>query len=155
MIYHFLMSRIHLNTVRFKMIASSYAFFVRDGKILLSRRKNTGYKDGMYSLPAGHVEDGETLTDCLIREAREEVGVMILPRNITLVHTMHRKETDIRLDFFFYVHQWSGKLVNCEPNKCDDLCWSPMDLLPNNTIQYIQTAIACWQKGIIYQEFGW
>ncbi|OGG14305.1 hypothetical protein A2875_01995 [Candidatus Gottesmanbacteria bacterium RIFCSPHIGHO2_01_FULL_46_14] len=47
---------------RFKMIASSYLLCIRDDMILLSRRHNTGYEDGNYSLPAGHVEDDELLT---------------------------------------------------------------------------------------------
>ncbi len=33
------------------MIASSYLLLVKDGKILLSKRKNTGYEDGNWSFP--------------------------------------------------------------------------------------------------------
>ncbi len=142
-------------TSRFKMIASSYPFYVQDGKILLSRRKNTGYADGMYSLPAGHVEDGETLTTCVVREAKEEIGITIDPRDLQLVHTMHRFETDIRMDFFFTVNKWSGVPTNCEPEKCDDLGWFPLSALPVNTVPYVRAAIESWQKGIIYSERGW
>lgn len=140
---------------RFKMIASSYPFYVRDGKILLSRRKNTGYADGMYSLPAGHVEDGESLTTCVVREAKEEIGVTIDPLDLQLVHTMHRFETDIRMDFFFIVHKWSGEPTNCEPEKCDDLEWFAVSALPTNIVPYIRAAIENWEKGIIYSERGW
>ena len=84
---------------RFKMIASSYLILVVDGKILLSRRYQTGYEDGKYSLPAGHVEKGETLTQCMAREASEEIGLMVRPEKFILVHVMHRKHMDIRLDF--------------------------------------------------------
>lgn len=86
-------------TQRFKMIASAYLFLVNDGKILLSRRFHTGYEDGNYSVPAGHVEDGETLIECLIREAKEEIGIEIEKKDVSLVHVMHRKEMDIRVDF--------------------------------------------------------
>ncbi len=140
---------------RFKMIASAYPFFVRDGKILLSLRKNTGYADGMYSLPAGHVEDGETITDCLVREAKEEIGVTIESRHVSLVHVMHRKEEDTRMDFFFEVHAWTGEPVNREPDKCGGLLWCPIGALPDTMVPYIRAAIEQWQKGTIYSERGW
>lgn len=140
---------------RFKMIASSYPFFVLDGKILLSLRKNTGYADGMYSLPAGHVEDGETITDCLVREAKEEVGVTLKSDDVVLVHVMHRRETDIRMDFFFEVHAWKGEPVNREPEKCGGLLWSPVGALPDNTVPYVRAAIEHWQKKNIFSERGW
>ena len=86
---------------RFKMIASSYLLLVIDGKILLSRRFKTGYEDGKYSLPAGHIEDNESLTAGGAREIFEEIGIRIKPKDLTLVHVMHRKKDDIRMDFFF------------------------------------------------------
>lgn len=137
------------------MIASSYLFLVRGGRILLLRRFNTGYQDGKYSVPAGHVEEGETLTGTLIREVKEEIGIEVKARDIRLVHVMHRKETDIRMDFFFTVTTWRGLVANREPEKCDDLRWFPLDNLPWNTIPYIRRAIGNWQKRIGYSEIGW
>ena len=36
-----------------------------------------GICDGLYQFPGGHVEDGETIIDCLKREIREETGIEI------------------------------------------------------------------------------
>jgi 8-oxo-dGTP diphosphatase len=141
--------------LRFKMIASSYLIYIHNQQILLSRRLNTGYEDGNYSLPAGHVEAGETLTQALIREVKEEIGVKVKPKDVNLVHTMHRIHQDIRLDFFFMINKFSGKIKNCEPKKCDDLRFFPIDKLPENTIPYIRSAIAQILKKQIYSEFGW
>ena len=140
---------------RFKMIASSYLVLVVDGNILLSRRFHTGYEDGNYSLPAGHVEDGESLTSGLLREVREEIGVTISPDACNLVHVMHRKSNDIRMDFFFAVDIGGQKPVNKEPEKCDDLQWFPLAKLPPNVIDYIRHAVGCYEKKIFYSEFGW
>ncbi len=143
-----------MNT-RFKMIASGYLMLIRGGKILLSRRFQTGYEDGKYSLPAGHIEDKETLTDGTCREIKEEIGVEIQSSDLRLVHVMHRKESDIRMDFFFTTNKKKITPKNLEPHKSDDVRWFPLTKLPKNTIPYIKAAIKNHQKNIIYSEFGW
>ncbi len=137
------------------MIASGYLILVRGGKILLSRRFQTGYADGKYSLPAGHVEDKEELKASTCREIKEEIGISLVPQDLKLVHVMHRKEDDIRMDFFFVTTKRGLKPTNTEPQKSDDLRWFPLHKLPANTIPYIRTAIKNWRKGIFYSEFGW
>lgn len=137
------------------MIGSAYLILVTDGKILLSRRFQTGYGDGKYSLPAGHVEEGETLREAASREIREEIGLSIKSADFKLVHVMHRKEDDIRVDYFFTAGKYRGTPVNREPDKCDDLGWFPLNNLPQNTIPYIRKALENYQKNIFYEEFGW
>lgn len=143
-----------MNT-RFKMIASGYLFLIRGGKILLIRRFHTGYGDGNYSVPAGHVEDNESLTNSTCREIREETGVVLTPADLTLVHVMHRKEDDIRMDFFFTTDRKGLLPKNMEPHKADDMHWFPLTKLPANTLPYIRAAISMYRKGIVYSEFGW
>lgn len=144
------------NKERFKLIPSVYAFFVKDGKILLLRRYQTGFEDGNYGLPAGHAEGKETFREALKREVSEEVGVQLDLNNLNLVVTMHRWCGDHeRADFFFVIKGWDGEPKNMEPNKCDDASWFPLNKLPQNTIPYIRKAIDCYLKGEKYCEFGW
>lgn len=140
---------------RFKLIASIYLFLIRNNRILLMRRFHTGYEDGNYGLPAGHLEDNESALEGLIREVKEEIGVKIKASDVELVHVMHRREKDIRLDLFYTTKNFSGAVSNAEPDKCDDVGWFDLDKLPRNTISYIKKALLCYQKGIIYSEVGW
>lgn len=140
---------------RFKVIASIYGFFIRNNTILLLRRQNTGYEDGNYGLPAGHVENNEPLTSAFCREIKEEIDINLKREDITLVHVMHRKKEDIRLDFFFFVEKWDKEPRNAEPEKCNDLQWFPIDDLPVNTIPYIKTAIQNYTLKKFYSEVGW
>lgn len=142
-------------TERFKLVASVYLLFIKDNKILLLRRSNTGYEDGNYGLVAGHLDAHESLTNAAIRETKEESGVDIASEDLEIKTTMHRKQNDERVDFFFEVKKWTGEISNTEPEKCDDLSWFPLDELPLNTIPYIRQTIECYRKGIIYSEFGW
>lgn len=138
---------------RFKLILSVYVFLVKDGKILLLRRANTGYEDGNYGLPAGHADGNETGRAATAREALEEVGVKIELDDLEFAHTMHRLQNDERVDYFFAAKNWQGKPKNMEPEKCDDVSWFPLNDLPPNTIPYIKQAIESWQNGVYYSEF--
>jgi 8-oxo-dGTP diphosphatase len=73
------------------------------GQVLLGRRQNTGFADGCYHLPAGRLEAGESVIDALIREAREETGIVIWPDAIDFVHVMHNSSGGGRVAFFFTV----------------------------------------------------
>jgi 8-oxo-dGTP diphosphatase len=132
-----------------------HLFFVRDDRVLLLRRYNTGWRDGEYSVPAGHVEAGETVSAAAVREAREEVGVMLAASDLKVVHVMHRKSDDERIDFFLCARRWDGDITNSEPNKCDDLRWCEVDAVPPSAIPYVAYALKCWAAGVEYSEYGW
>lgn len=137
------------------MIASGYIFLIKDHKILLGRRCNTGFEDGNYGLPAGHIEEFEPLTAGTVREIKEEIGLDVQPEDLRLVHVMHRIGDDERMDFFFVADKWTGEPQNTEPEKCDDLSWFDLDRLPSNMIPYVATALQNYLQGQLYSEFGW
>ncbi len=141
--------------IRNKAIPAVYAFFEKNGKYLIARRCNTGYQDGNYQVPAGHVEMGELPTEALVREVKEEIGVDIHPKNIEIVHISYRPkhdETDNRIDLFFRVTQWHGEIKNMEPHKCDDLRWVSLKELPRNITPHVREAFDSMTKGKFYTE---
>lgn len=91
----------------------------------------------------------------MVREAGEEVGVIVNPENLKLVHVMHRRSEEERVDFFFTAKSWKGIPKIMEPNKCDDLKWFSLDNLPDNMVPYVKKAIENYLNGVIYSEFGW
>lgn len=141
---------------RFKVVPSVYALFIKDGKILLLKRFQTGFEDGNYGLVAGHADGTETMKEAMVREASEEAGVKINEEDLEFALVMHRlRREDERADFFFVVKNWDGEIKNMEPEKCDDLSWFELNKLPENTILYIRKAIECYLSGEKYCEFGW
>lgn len=140
---------------RFKCISACYLLLTKDGETLLSRRFNTGYEDGNYSVVAGHIEEKESAITALVREAKEEAGILINPQDVHLVHTHHRMALDERMELFFSTNTWKGEIVNLEPEKCSDLSWFPLNNLPPNTIPYIKHVLEAVERGEIYSEFGW
>jgi len=142
-----------------KIICAAYLVLVDEEKVLLLRRANTGYEDGNYSVPAGHVEADESVAHALVREAFEEVGITIDPDDVFLKHVMHRRAgatNDERMDFFFTCSRWSGAVENREPHKCDELAWVRIDELPINIIPYVRAGIeAALKTKTVYSEPGW
>jgi len=141
--------------MRNKFPVAVHLFFISNNQILFLRRYNTGFEDGKYSVVAGHLESGETVTQAAIREAVEEVGVVLTNEDIQIVHVMNRKSEEERIDFFMVITHWSGEIVNREPTKCDNLKWFPIESLPSTIIPYVSHAIQCYEKRLYYSEFGW
>ena len=140
---------------RFRIVPVSHLILMKEGKILLSRRFNTGWMDGNYSVPAGHLDGNETFLQAMIREAKEETGIDISEKDLQVVHVMHRKTDHERVDFFVQARKWEGSPRNMEPDKCDDIGWFYMNDMPTNTIPYIRQAIENIRSGVFYSEFGW
>jgi len=142
---------------RNKAVPAVYLILEKGDEILLMRRQNSGYYEGWYSVPAGHVEAGELPLDALLREVKEELGIELNKSKIRLVHSMYRTkhdETGDRMDLFFVATRWSGELVNGEPHKCSDIRWFPVAALPEHTVHHVREAVANVEDGVTYSELG-
>ncbi|MCA2226485.1 NUDIX hydrolase [Nonomuraea aurantiaca] len=138
---------------RFRAIVDVHVMLVRDGTVLLGKRAGTGYGDGQWHLPSGHLEPGESVVGAAVREAREEVGVTIRPEDLEFVHVMHRAPD--RVGLFFVVRKWAGEPYNAEPHKCAALAWRPLGRLPDDTIGYPAAAIARVLEEEPFALYGW
>lgn len=127
-------------------------------QILLQKRQNTGYADGLWDVSAsGHVEAGESLKSALIRESREELGVVIDPADVEFATLMH-KTTDNGVTYynvFFRVARWTGDPQIMEPEKCAEIRWFPLDALPAGLLQDRLEALENLRTGTAYSEYGW
>ncbi|MBO0782932.1 MAG: NUDIX domain-containing protein [Ktedonobacteraceae bacterium] len=132
-----------------------HLFLLRDQRVLLLRRQNTGYEDGNYSVVAGHLDGGEEVKAAMIREAYEEAGIEIAAHNLRVVGVMHRRAENERIDFFLAASEWTGDIVNCEPHKCSELAWYGLDALPENVIPYVRRALENYRRGTWFDSMGW
>jgi 8-oxo-dGTP diphosphatase len=140
---------------RFRLVSAVHVFLLRDRRVLLLRRYNTGYEDGKYSVIAGHLNGGEKVTQAAVREALEEVGLQLDPSSLDVVGVMHRQSDDERIDFFLTCRRWKGDIQNLEPDKCDRLEWFALDGLPETVIAYVRRALQNFQEGRWFDSYGW
>ena len=68
------------------------------GKVLLCKR-NTEPRMNYWTVPAGFMENGETLLEGAQREAKEEVGIKPMPSNLFMVYSVPHIS---QVHFYFY-----------------------------------------------------
>ncbi|MCZ7461226.1 NUDIX hydrolase [Streptomyces sp. WMMC940] len=122
----------------------------RGDEVLLARRAGTGYGDGLWNGPSGHVEDGEDVRAAMVREAREEIGVEFAPEDLRVALVMqHRGPGDPpRTGWFFEADgTGGGEPYNREPHKCSELAWHPLAALPDDMVAYCRAGFEAYRRG--------
>jgi 8-oxo-dGTP diphosphatase len=118
-----------------------------DGRVLLARRVGDPGA-GMWDLPGGFVEEGESALESLRRELEEETGAAIEPREF-LTGLPDRYGADGVYTINFY---WLARIRSGNPSPSDDVAelrWFAADDLPGeeefafrNTVE----ALAAWRS---------
>lgn len=128
-------------------------------QVLLQRRKNTGFADGMWDFScSGKVEDGETMTKTAGREAKEELGVTVAAENLQFAALVHKCDKPCNLIYYnsyFICTEFVGEPRICEPEKCSEIKWFDLDDLPDDLIDDRKYALNAYFSGVHYLEYGW
>ena len=82
---------------------------MRDGRVLLGRRSNTGYGDGAYEPPSSRLDERETVVEAAIRVAAAQAGIALSANHVTLAHVMHDVSGAGRIAFFLTADGWDGE----------------------------------------------
>lgn len=110
-------------------------YFIQNNKLLLSRRKNTGWMDGFLCAPGGHVEIGETPKIAAIREAKEELGINLKIDDLEFLCVAVRNTSPKEyVAYEFLINEKAYEIVNNEIDKCSELIWVDIKNLPNDII---------------------
>ena len=78
------------------------AAIIRDGRVLIARRAK-GASTGMFTLPGGVVEAGETLHQAIVREVREETGIAVEPIALAGQREFITRDADGRVSRHFVI----------------------------------------------------
>ena len=121
------------------------AAIIRDGKVLVVRRARKPAL-GIYTLPGGVVEAGETLTRALTREVREETALAIEPVALAGHREVIVKDADGRIERHFVILCFASRWVSGEPvlnEELDDARWiDPAELANLRTTEGIAEIVA-------------
>ncbi len=93
-------------------LAVSAAIF-RDGRVLIVRRGRPP-AHGLYTLPGGGVELGETLEEAIIREVREETGLAITPLALVGFREAIARDAAGRVERHFVILPFAARWIGGE-----------------------------------------
>jgi len=104
----------------------------RNNKILLGKRLGA-HGAGTWALPGGHLDPGESIAQCAIREVQEETALQVQ----TVSHAGFTDDyfvAESRHYITLFVEasetDFAGEPVNCEPDKCEAWQWHDWNSLP-------------------------
>ncbi|HUE88483.1 MAG TPA: NUDIX hydrolase [Vicinamibacterales bacterium] len=127
------------------------AVIVKDGKALIVKRANDPYK-GQWSIPGGRVELGETLTDAVRREMREETGLEVRVGSVIEVFERVEREDD-RIRHHFVIVDYLCTCVGgalCAGDDAVDAVWVTSEGLEAYRVS--ESAVAVIRKAL---STGW
>lgn len=111
------------------MKIATLGIVLQDGNVLLGEKKKGEIGTGVLSGPGGKLDHGETLSECLIRETREELGIELDRGSLELVAIIDFYAAD-EIDFRVYVYL--ARILNGEVRETADMipAWYPVNALP-------------------------
>jgi 8-oxo-dGTP diphosphatase len=121
------------------------AAVIAGGKILLLKRLETKkFLPGYYDLPGGKVEEGEDPNTAILRELKEEtglVGSVIRPYNVwhSITEIAGNKEHNIEIDYLVKIIG-PGKVVT-SPDEHSEYAWVDKSNLPSKLSPELRSTI--------------
>ncbi|MBO5374847.1 MAG: 8-oxo-dGTP diphosphatase [Clostridia bacterium] len=111
---------------------TTLCYIEKDNKYLMIYRnkKKNDVNEGKYVGIGGHIENGETLEECIIREAKEETGLTIInPKYrgiITFISNVYEEE---RMHLFTCT-SFEGELTTCNEGELEWIDKSRLEQIP-------------------------
>jgi 8-oxo-dGTP diphosphatase len=131
-------------------LAVSAAIF-RDGRVLIVRRARPP-AHGLYTLPGGGVELGETLEQAVIREVREETALDIAPVDLVGYRQAIARDGDGRVERHFVILPFAARFIGGEISLNEELAeahWlAPADISSLKTTEGLAQIVAAASKWI-------
>lgn len=127
----------------------------KHNQIFLIRRSNTPWRSGWWSVPAGHIEEGEGPTTAAIRELYEETGLSIEPEQLStpLVYMYPSEDkSHERVSLFYEISEFIGEPRLMETEKADDAGWFDIDSLPDKLDSIVRCSLNDISSGMIFSD---
>ena len=113
-----------------------------ENEVLLMKRSSFIAYGNMYCLPGGHLENNETIVEGMIRELKEEIGVVFSENELELIKVINRKIKDNNyIDFIFKGYLKDRKVFNLEKEKCTRIIYRTIDKIPKNAIPVLKRIV--------------
>jgi 8-oxo-dGTP diphosphatase len=99
-----------------------------DRLLLCKRSEQRRWFPGVWDLPGGHIQIGETPPQALQRELCEELGIVVDPPTNSADARISSRDLTLAI---WLIDTWRGDLHNAEPDEHDAIEWFGLDELPS------------------------
>ena len=127
---------------RFMVRCAVHLFLIKDGKILVEKRKNREYGNNEYDVIASHILGNENVIDAIVRTAKTEVNIDLKKDDLKVIQVMHQKSEPYEyINYFFVANNYTGEIKNNDPDYCESVEWVDFKYPIENMMPYINAAI--------------
>ena len=107
---------------------------LENGKVVLQYRSPERYKKWSgYAFPGGHIEEGESLVESVIREIKEETGLTISNPQLAAVKNWQLEDGTRYIVFCYKATEFTGQLRSSEEG---EVSWVEKDQLEKLELSY-------------------
>lgn len=127
-----------------------FVILERDNKVFFLRRANTGWADGLLTIPAGHVDKGDQVREAAIKETKEEARVEVALEDLEFVHVDYLR--DEYTNFYFKTKKWVGEPNLGEPHLASEAVWIDKDEIPEDVTPQLKRLFKQIRDGSYFSE---
>lgn len=128
-----------------------FVLLERDNQVFFLRRANTGWADGMLTIPAGHVDKGDFVREAAIKETKEEALVDVARDDLEFIHVDYIR--DEYVNFYFRAKKWTGEPGLGEPHLASEALWIDKDHLPADVTPQLKNLFQHLQGKAYFSEY--
>lgn len=118
-------------------------------------RRVSPFKNWYFQIiPAWHLEWYESIIDCAIREAKEELWIIVKAEDLKVFHLCHRvmKDERVYFDIYLEVKKYEWVITMCEDDKCSEIKFVDIDNLPDD--KFVMYDIETLRKAYSWEHFS-
>jgi len=114
----------------------------KGNQVLLGKRKGA-HGEGSWAFPGGHLEGGESIEACAVRETCEETGLEIANiRHAAFTNDIFKQENKHYTTLFVLADWVSGQPQVMEPHKCETWEWMDWGVFPHPCFLSLENLLA-------------
>ncbi len=113
------------------ILTARAVIFNDHGQILLAKRSGQTFLSGLWELPGGKLDEGETSAEAMAREIQEETGLDVLARTILLACQDSHKGGRLHTDIWLASLAGSAGPIVLRPREHQDAGWFGLSELPS------------------------